>query len=472
MSHFDTSHVTDMTWMFGGLDLYHIDLSSFDTSNVTSMLSMFNGDSNLESVNLSGFDGSGISNSQGTFFMFYQNHSLDKITLSPKMTFRQSPFLGVYGYNSHLLPQPSDTYTGKWQGVGSGSVLNPLGTKFDSGANIVTLYTDSTTRPTSVETYVWEPVNRETRVTAKYVDESGDSIADDAVTDYGIIGSTDPGYTTAQLAIDGYTFDKVIGNTSGAYPSADATVTYVYKKAQAGGSTGTGSVTTQAKPVTVHYVTENGTKIAPDKTLTGNYGASYRASELSVKGYALIKDSGNTTGTFTATPQTVTYTYRQAAALKAVASYPVVSSIKKIGLYRTKSFGTQNHLLWYAKQPRTKWPMFVVTGEAVSKAGHLRYHVRDVNHGSATFGKTGYITANAHYIVRTYYAKRATHVKVLAAHGITAYQHASLTGKSRRYQKGQRLSVKRLVTYHKTTRFQLTNGKYISANKKLVESVK
>lgn len=476
VSNFNTSKVTDMTRMFGDSNLLHIDLSNFKTANVTDMMSMFNGDKYLETINLSSFDCSGLADSNSTFYMFYQNINLQKITLGPKMHFDEDTFLGESNTGASAYPQPSSTNTGKWQAIGDGSDHNPLGAKFDKGADIVSLY-NSDSRPTKVETYVWEPVSRETRVTAKYVDESGHQIADDIKTDYGVIGSTDPGYATKQLAVDGYTFDKVTGTVSGAYPNKDATVTYTYKKKQSG-STTTGTTTghslTQAQPVTVHYVDEDGQTVAPAKTLTGDYGATYHASQPVITGYTLLKDSGNTTGTFTSTAQTVTYTYRRqkTAKLDTATTYPVVSSIKKIGLYRTPNFKPARRIHWYTKQPRTQWPMFVVTSVATSKQGHLRYHVRDVNHDSATFGKTGYITARSSYVVPTYYTKRAARVTVLAKHGIRGYQRTSLKGKSVHYQRNQHLRIKRIVTYHRTTRFQLTNGKYISGNKKLVKILK
>lgn len=476
VSHFNTSKVTNMISMFGKSNLVHIDLSNFETAKVTNMMSMFNGDKYLESIDLSSFDCSGLTDAMANFYMFYQNINLQKITLGPKMHFEEDPFLGESNTGSSAYPQPSSTNTGKWQAIGDGSDHNPLGAKFDKGADIVSLY-NSDSRPTKVETYIWEPTTRETRVTAKYVDESGQQIADDLTTDYGVIGSTNPGYTTNQLAVDGYTFDKVTGTVSGAYPNKDATVTYTYKKNQSS-STTTGTTTghsvAQAQPVTVHYVDEDGQAVAPAKTLTGDYGATYHASQPVITGYTLLKDSGNTTGTFTSTAQTVTYTYRRQKTTKldTATTYPVVSSIKKIGLYRTPNFKPARRIHWYTKQPRTQWPMFVVTSVATSKQGHLRYHVRDVNHDSATFGKTGYITARSSYVVPTYYTKRATRVTVLAKHGIRGYQRTSLKGKSVHYRRNQHLRIKRIVTYHRTTRFQLTNGKYISGNKKLVKILK
>ena len=61
LSNADTSHVTNMSWMFAGCDsLESLDLRSFDTSNVTDMSWMF--DCDAKSFNLSSFDTSNVTN--------------------------------------------------------------------------------------------------------------------------------------------------------------------------------------------------------------------------------------------------------------------------------------------------------------------------------------------------------------------------------------------------------------------------
>jgi len=56
--------------------------------------------------------------------------------------------------------------------------------------------------------------------------------------------------------------------------------------------------------------------------------------------------------------------------------------------------------------------------------------------------------------------------------GVNAYSKKSLTGKRHHYRQGQVLKVKKIVTHNLTTRFVLTNGTYVTANKKLVQTVK
>ena len=77
---FDTSNVTDMSWMFGDCSsLTGLDLSSFDTSNVTNMWCMFNGCSSLTGLDFSGFDTSKVT---GSLDMFTNCSSLTSLDLS------------------------------------------------------------------------------------------------------------------------------------------------------------------------------------------------------------------------------------------------------------------------------------------------------------------------------------------------------------------------------------------------------
>jgi len=64
------------------------------------------------------------------------------------------------------------------------------------------------------------------KVTAKYVDTDGKTIAADKV----LTGDVDTEYQTEKQAIAGYTFKEIQGNATGKYTQADQTVTYVYTK--------------------------------------------------------------------------------------------------------------------------------------------------------------------------------------------------------------------------------------------------
>ncbi|MFD1455000.1 DUF5776 domain-containing protein [Levilactobacillus lanxiensis] len=232
-----------------------------------------------------------------------------------------------------------------------------------------------------------------------------------------------------------------------------------------------------SQPVTVRYVDTTGKTVAPAKTLTGDLGASYQSAALKIANYTLKTTPTNATGKFTSQAQTVTYVYQAvltsgAGAAVVAPKGTVVYATKKIGLYRSATFTKKARKQWYAKKSRQNRPMFVVTGYAKSKNGVKRYRVKDVNHHSKTAGKTGYITANSRYTARVYYAKKQPKITVINKAGVNAYSKKSLTGKRHHYRQGQVLKVKKIVTHNLTTRFVLTNGTYVTANKKLVQTVK
>ena len=74
LSNFDTSQVTDMSYMFNGIGCGTLNLSNFDTSQVTNMNSMFRS-TQLTSLDLSNFDTSQVTD---TGRMFYISKKLTK----------------------------------------------------------------------------------------------------------------------------------------------------------------------------------------------------------------------------------------------------------------------------------------------------------------------------------------------------------------------------------------------------------
>lgn len=147
-----------------------------------------------------------------------------------------------------------------------------------------------------------------------------------------------------------------------------------------------------------------------------------------------------------------------------------VYAVKPIYMYSSPNFDKSDRIAKYPKRTRINRPMFVVTGYAKSNGGALRYEVRDVNKHSKYYGKTGYITSNKRYVLNAYYQTMPKNKKitVIAKKGVNAYRTASLNGKATHYKKGTHLHVKRLVKHNLTTRYQLTNGDYVTGNKQLV----
>ncbi|WP_318765738.1 MucBP domain-containing protein [Lactiplantibacillus carotarum] len=163
-----------------------------------------------------------------------------------------------------------DGYTFK-----SGDVTGKIG---DADSTVTLTYTKNET-----------PAAKYT-VTAKYVDENGNTIAADKT----FTGETGTAYD-ATNAIDGYTFKS--GDVTGKIGDADSTVTLTYTKNE----------TPAAKyTVTAKYVDENGNTIAADKTFTGETGTAYDATNA-IDGYTL--KSGDVTGKIGNADSTVTLTY-------------------------------------------------------------------------------------------------------------------------------------------------------------------
>ena len=131
-------------------------------------------------------------------------------------------------------------------------------------------------------------------ITAKYVDEQGNTISDNVVLN-GNVGDT---YTTEQKAIAGYTFKAVQGITTGTFTEAEQAVTYLYTKDPVAGAS-----------ITAKYVDEQGNTISDNVVLNGNVGDTYTTEQKAIAGYTFRAVQGNATGTFTNQPQTVTYVY-------------------------------------------------------------------------------------------------------------------------------------------------------------------
>lgn len=233
-------------------------------------------------------------------------------------------------------------------------------------------------------------------------------------------------------------------------------------------STSNTTTTSASAPVIVHYVDRDGNQLKPNKTLTGTLGKDYQSEALTIPGYTLTKTPTNAAGTFSTDAQSVTYVYdtesANTTANKLAPKKTVVYGIRKIGLYSKPTFSTKTRQTWYAKKARINRPMFKVIGYATSKNGVKRYKVKDLNHQ----GTTGYITTKAAYVLPVYYATKHNTVTVINPKGINAYSRKNLTGKVTHYKQGKVLKVTKIVHHNLTTRFVLNDGKYISANKKLV----
>ncbi|GAW98215.1 DUF5776 domain-containing protein [Secundilactobacillus mixtipabuli] len=113
----------------------------------------------------------------------------------------------------------------------------------------------------------------------------------------------------------------------------------------------------------------------------------------------------------------------------------------------------------YKKQSRAKAASFRVRGIEYDKNGKKRYKVDG-----------GYITAGSSYVADSHFrSNKVRQVRVLS-NRVNSYKDVKLSSnkKVRSYKKGTKLRVKRVVNWGRATRFELTNGRYITGNKQLL----
>ena len=100
LSSFDTSNVTDMSYMFDNCcSLESLDLSSFNTSSVANMLNMFNRCASLISLDLNSFDTNNVTNMAS---MLANCASLISLDLSNFNTENVLSMKSMFGYSSRL----------------------------------------------------------------------------------------------------------------------------------------------------------------------------------------------------------------------------------------------------------------------------------------------------------------------------------------------------------------------------------
>lgn len=173
--------------------------------------------------------------------------------------------------------------------------------KYDYKYNVMTdsTWSSATTSFTIPDS---TPTTTTSTVTAKYVDQNGNSIAPDVVT----TGNVGDAYSTTQEIISGYNLTSVQGKATGTYTTTPATVTYEYTAADA-------TVVTppvQTSTVTVHYVDLNGKTISPDEITTGNVGDPYVAYFPLISDYYMTTFPDGWHGNYTSSPIDVTYVYQ------------------------------------------------------------------------------------------------------------------------------------------------------------------
>lgn len=197
-------------------------------------------------------------------------------------------------------------------------------------------------------------------------------------------------------------------------------------------------------------------------TPTGTTSSSSSSSSSTTANSSSQNSSSATTQPGTATEPSTS------VAVKGEAVY----ATKKIGLYKKADFKGNNRIKWYSKAKRVNRPEFIVKGYQKDTNGKLRYRVQQYNPYTRKYvkGTKGYITSSTKYVVPAYYqtVPKSKKIMIINRNGVKSYKRASLTSKVRNYKKGSLLKVKKVVKYKYSTRYVLSNGQYITANKKFV----
>lgn len=211
-------------------------------------------------------------------------------------------------------------------------------------------------------------------------------------------------------------------------------------------------------------VSNNDNSNSSSTTVTPNESSSSETSSST---------SSNTSSSSSASPSSSTTSSSSSSSVTSPNKVKVSETVyatRSIYMYKSANFKHNQRIAAYPKRTRANRPMFVVIGYARSSNGTLRFKVKDVNHGSKTAGKVGYITANSKFISPVYYASlpKSKVITVISKRGINVYKSTSFKGKVKHYKRGTHLKVKAVKKYHLTSRYQLGNGNYITGNKKLI----
>ncbi|MBU9789432.1 BspA family leucine-rich repeat surface protein [Lentilactobacillus sp. G22-6] len=422
LSTFKTNKVTSMRWMFQNCPaLTSLDISSFTTKNVTNMEQMFEGDVGLSSLDLSGFT---ANDSVDMWRMLSDCRNIWKIKLNKDFssTDQYTGLPDVPGKGE--IPGTKYVNTAPyWVALAGGTESNPRGKR-----NFYTSEKLMADQRTETDTYVWQQRSSSDQSSIKAKEEVDLSVGDKWNPQSGFISATD------------YWGDPVIfKNIKVSGDHVDTTKPGQYNVIYTNGNKFANTkVVVKAKAVPPTPEPQPTPQPVPSPTPTPQPKPDNNNTQASIPDWAAVKGSA-------------------------------VYSLKKIYLYKHNNFSKKDRLAGYTKKPRVYRPMFVVTGYARSKSGHLRYQVRDVNHLTKNRHKKGYITANWSYVRPVYYQSKHQTLTVINPRGVNAYKKANLTKKVRNYKQGTILHVTKFVHHNLTTRYVLSNGHFITGNRKLVK---
>ncbi|MDM7552141.1 DUF5776 domain-containing protein [Levilactobacillus brevis] len=229
---------------------------------------------------------------------------------------------------------------------------------------------------------------------------------------------------------------------------------------------------------TVNYKFADGTEAAPSAKLSGYAGlTTVSAKSPTISGYtpdqkevavAFAPTEKTYTVTYKANPTTPTATESSASSSTAdeATTFTPFKIYGKRALYTYKNatFKKNQRVSHYAQKSKAYAPIFEVVGTAKSTSGHLRYKLADGT----------YVTANADYVGALYWQGMYQKLYVTNPKGTNAYdgtRFAQAT-KQKHYRQGTALTVVKQTQVGQTTRYELTNGTYVTGNKQWVSPTK
>ena len=247
--------------------------------------------------------GAEMSNNEDTAIVY----TSDTFDLQPKeaKTFSWRESLFTDGLNPITMGTVTTNYvdtTGN-KLADSKTKLGSKDTNYTTEAVEIPNYTLTTTPGNATGTFGEEPIEvnyvykkNQGTVTVNYLNEQNEKIADSTTTS----GDFDADYHTQAKDIANYTLKTTPTNMSGKYGTGNTTVNYVYAKKTAS--------------VTVHYVGEDGTKLADDVVLSGTFDQDYQAQPKDIENYNLKTSPTHATGKYGTANQELNYVYSKKTA--------------------------------------------------------------------------------------------------------------------------------------------------------------
>lgn len=271
------------------------------------------------------------------------------------------------------------------------------------------------------------------QVKVHYVDESGKTIQSD------------------------YSYSGTVGTAFNVTSEANAQISgYHLKGITAGQDKLTGNIGADPIGITVTYTSNSSTT---------NSGSSMAATP-SANSSSDTTNGSSTSTTFSSNSSTSNGQQGSSASTTNDGSTNIINQDKEMSpflvdvkrslyRYRNADFSIKSRI---AKLTKGKYVKVVAISQ--SSNNNKRYKLSD---GS-------YITANSKYTGRRYLAKKYKHLYVINKKGIYQYKSTKLNAKSQNkaLKKGSLLKIKKFVKNGLTTRYQLTNGNYVTGNVQFV----